>query len=446
MSPTSYQLLYPATILYSSLSRELCKFIILQNACQVHQRRYIFIYTHERGLNAMLNKDMIELGTKRSCIRELFEYGLKRAKEVGKENVYDYSLGNPSVPTPAKTQDSLIGLIQRDNGSSLHGYTSAAGCMPAREAVARDLNERYSANITADNIFITCGAAPALTAVVRAISGENAEVIGIAPFFPEYAVFVSQNGAKFVSVDPDLDQFQILFSDLETKLNKNTQGVIINSPNNPSGAILSKETLSRLADLLTHKSNEIGHPIYLISDEPYRELGYDGLELPYVPSFYKNTVICYSWSKSLSLPGERIGYVCIPDQVDDAKLLFAGVAGASRAAGHVCAPSSMQYMVAECISLRPDIEAYDRNRKLLYESLTSYGYRCVKPQGAFYIFVEAPGGDSQAFSDYCKEKDLLVVPGNDFCCPNYFRISTCVSYDMIVKSLPVFKERIETFK
>ncbi len=394
----------------------------------------------------MLNQDMIELGTKRSCIRELFEYGLRRAAEVGRENVYDYSLGNPSVPTPQHTQDVLARLVEEDDGKTLHGYTSAAGCAPAREAVARDLSERFGAEIRARNIFITCGAAPALTAAVRAISCPESEIIGFAPYFPEYAVFVSQNGSKFVPVDPDLEHFQINFEDLERKIGPNTQGVIINSPNNPSGAVYTEETIRRLAGILTEKSWSYGHPIYILSDEPYRELVYDGITLPFVPALYRNTVICYSWSKSLSLPGERIGYVCVPDGVDDSELLFAAVAGASRAAGHVCAPSSMQYMVAECVSLRPDIEAYDRNRKLLYDSLTSYGYRCVRPQGAFYLFVEAPGGDSQKFSDYAKERDLLIVPGDDFGCPNYFRVSTCVDYGMIQRSLPVFRERIESFR
>ena len=390
----------------------------------------------------MLNKTMIELGTRRSCIRELFEYGNKRAAEIGRENVYDYSLGNPSVPTPHKVQVVLKDLIEKDDGKSLHGYTSAGGCLSARKAVADDLNERYGSDIKPGDIFITCGAAPALTAAIRAVSCPGSEVIGLAPYFPEYAVFVTENGSRFVPVEADLDSFQINFADLEKKLNAHTQAIIVNSPNNPSGAVYTPQTLRKLADLLTERAKAYGHPIYILSDEPYRELLYDDAELSFVPAIYPDTVICYSWSKSLSLPGERIGYVCVPECVTDAPLFMAAVAGASRSQGHVCAPALMQYMVSRCISLRPDIEAYDKNRKTLYDALSSYGYSCVKPQGAFYLFVRAPGGDSQAFSDKAKAKDLLIVPGNDFGCPEYFRISTCVSYEMILKSLPVFESLI----
>ena len=391
----------------------------------------------------MLNKNMIELGTRRSCIRELFEYGNKRAAEIGRENVYDYSLGNPSVPTPHKVQVVLKDLIEKDDGKSLHGYTSASGCFPARQAVADDLNKRYGTDTEPGDIFITCGAAPALTAALRAVSCPGSEVIALAPYFPEYAVFVAENGSRFVPVAADTDSFQINFEDLEKKLNEHTQAIIVNSPNNPSGAVYTRNTLEKLAALLTEKAKEYSHPIYVLSDEPYRELLYDNAELPYVPGIYKDTVICYSWSKSLSLPGERIGYVLVPKTVTDAPLFMAAVAGASRVQGHVCAPALMQYMVSRCISLRPDIEAYDRNRQTLYSALTSYGYECVKPQGAFYLFIKAPGGDSQAFSDRAKEKDLLIVPGNDFGCPEYFRISTCVSYEMILKSLPVFEALIK---
>lgn len=391
----------------------------------------------------MLNRNMIELGTRRSCIRELFEYGNKRAAEIGRENVFDYSLGNPSVPTPHKVQVVLKDLIEKDDGKSLHGYTSANGCIPARKAVADDLNKRYGTDTEPGDIFITCGAAPALTAALRAVSCPGSEIIGLAPYFPEYAVFVTENGSKFVPVAADLASFQINFEDLAEKLNEHTQAVIVNSPNNPSGAVYSRATLERLAALLTEKEKEYGHPIYILSDEPYRELLYDGAELPYVPGIYPDTVVCYSWSKSLSLPGERLGYVFVPKTCADAPLFMAAVAGASRAQGHVCAPALMQFMVARCISLRPDIEAYDKNRQTLYNALSSYGYECVRPQGAFYLFIKAPGGDSKAFSDKAKAKDLLIVPGDDFGCPEYFRISTCVSYEMILKSLPVFESLIK---
>lgn len=393
----------------------------------------------------MINTKAMELGTKRSCIRELFEYGLKRAREVGKENVYDFSLGNPSVPAPEGVNRTLVYKLDNCESTSLHGYTPASGTPEARKAIAKDLKERFGFPVRAENVFITSGAAPAMTAVLSALFVPDGEAVIIAPFFPEYKVFVENSGLKFVVVDADTEHFQIRFDLLEKLLNKNTQTVVVNSPNNPSGTVYSKETLEQLSSLLTRKSREFGHPIYLISDEPYRELVYDGIQLPFVPSIYPDTVICYSYSKSLSLPGERIGYVLVPDSCTDADKLFPAVAGAARAMGHVCAPSLMQKMVADCAVLRPDIESYDRNRKLLYNSLTSYGYKCARPQGAFYLFVKAPGGDAQAFSDYAKTFDLLIVPGADFGCPDFFRISTCVSYEMIQKSLPIFEKIIKSF-
>lgn len=393
----------------------------------------------------MLNPTALGLGTKRSCIRELFEYGNRRAAEIGRENVFDFSLGNPSVPSPAGVNKSLTGLIAADTGVGLHGYTSATGDKAAREAIANDLNARFDAGVRADNIFITCGAAPAMTAVLGALSVPGGEVVAIAPYFPEYAVFVGNSGMRFVTVEADREHFQIRLDKLEAALTEHTQAVIVNSPNNPSGAVYSAETLAHLGDILARKSAAYGHPIYIIADEPYRELVYDGLTVPFIPAIYKDTVICYSYSKSLSLPGERIGYVCVPDGAADSASLYAAVAGAARAMGHVCAPSLMQKMVAECATLRPDIEAYDTNRTLLFDALTAYGYRCARPQGAFYLFVEAPGGDAQKFSDFAKQYDLLLVPGGDFGCPDYFRASTCVSTEMIKKSLPVFKKVIEAF-
>ena len=394
----------------------------------------------------MINEKMLSLGTKRSCIRELFEYGLKRSREIGPENVFDYSLGNPSVPAPSGVNDAIVHLIQTENSLSLHGYTPAGGAPAIREKIAGELLDRYHADISGNDIFITCGAAPAMTAVLGALNVPNAEIIAIAPYFPEYRVFVEQAGEKFVELEADRENFQIQFPVLKKLLNSNTQAIIVNSPNNPSGTVYSRETLETLAALLTEKSAEYGHPIYIISDEPYRELVYDGIELPYVPSVYADTVICYSYSKSLSLPGERIGYVLVPPCCADHDALFAATAGAARAMGHVCAPSLMQKMLAECCSLRPDIEAYDKNRKILYETLSSYGYECVYPKGAFYLFVKAPGGDSQKFSDFAKTYDLLLVPGGDFGCADYFRIATCVSMEMIKKSLPVFEKVLREFK
>ena len=391
----------------------------------------------------MVSETSLALGTSRSCIRELFEYGLRQAAVVGKENVFDYSLGNPSIPSPPEVNQAIISTIQEMDSLDIHGYTPAPGAMPARKAIADDLNARFHTSIRGENIFFTCGAAPALISVIRALAVEGAEIMAIAPFFPEYRPFTEQNGASFVVVPADTKSFQISMEAVEARITPHTQAVIINSPNNPSGVVYTREALSSLGELLTRKSAEYGHPIYIIADEPYRELVYDGVEVPFIPTIYPNTIVCYSYSKSLSLPGERIGYVCVPDQVEDSADVYAAVAGAARAMGHVCAPSLQQLVVARCASVRPDLEAYDRNRNALYDALISYGYECVKPNGAFYMFVKAPGGSSKAFSDKAKEKNLLLVPGDDFGCPEFFRICTCVSYDMIQRSLPVFKELIE---
>ena len=392
----------------------------------------------------MVSETMYALGSKRSCIRELFEYGLRQAKAVGKENVFDFSIGNPSIPSPPEVNEAFVSIVRDRDSLSVHGYTTAGGSDEARAAVAADLNARYDAHIKPQNLFFTCGAAPALIAAIRALAVEGAEIMAIAPYFAEYRPFVEANGPKFVAVPADREAFQIRFDELEARITSHTQGIIVNSPCNPSGVVYTQETLERLGEILTRKSQEYGHPIYILADEPYRELSYDGAEPPFIPNIYPSTIVCYSYSKSLSLPGERIGYVCVPDQAEDSQRVYAAVAGAARVLGHVCAPSLQQLVVAKCAAVRPDLNAYDRNRTALYEALTEYGYHCAKPTGAFYMFVQAPGGDAQAFSDRAKEKNLLVVPGGDFGCPDYFRVSTCVDYDMIQRSLPVFKELIET--
>ena len=392
----------------------------------------------------MVSQEMYRLGANRSCIRDLFEYGLKKAAEIGKENVYDYSLGNPSVPAPEQVNETIRELSLGDS-LALHGYTPAPGAMDAREAVAQDLTARFGMQISGADIFFHCGAAPALVSVLRALAVDGSEVITPAPFFPEYRVFSEGAGHKFVVIPAEEKTFQIDPEAFRCAVNEHTQAIILNSPNNPSGVVYSEETLKAIAAILEEKEAEYGHPIYIIADEPYRELVYEGLKVPFIPNLYRNTVVCYSWSKSLSLPGERIGYVCIPQQTEDHDALFAAMAGAARAAGHVCAPSLQQQIVRHCVGIMPNIEAYDRNRKLLYEKLTEYGYSCVKPQGAFYMFVKAPGGDAKAFSDAAKELNLLVVPGADFGCPGFFRLSTCVSYDMIVRSLPAFEQAIGKF-
>ena len=392
----------------------------------------------------MLNNTMYELGAMRSCIRELFEYGLRQAKAVGKENVFDYSLGNPSIPAPALVNESIRDIVENENTLQVHGYTSAAGYDGVRKAVADDLNARFQAGVRPENLFFTCGAAPALVSVLKAlITGPEAEILTVAPFFPEYRPFTEANGGKFTVVPPDMEHFQINFEALEAAVNANTQGVIINSPNNPSGVVYTRETLERLAAILRAKGEEFGHPVYLIADEPYRELVYGGVQAPWVPAIYENTVVCYSWSKSLSLPGERIGYVLVPDACADAEALYCAVAGAARICGHVCPPSLLQPVVARCVTQMPDLAAYDENRTLLYRELSRMGYHMAKPDGAFYLFIQAPDGDSEAFSEKAKQKNLLVVPGTSFGCREYFRICYCVSNDMIRRSLPVFAELIK---
>ena len=387
----------------------------------------------------MLNQKMYALGAMRSQIRELFEYGLRQAAIVGKENVFDYSLGNPSIPAPALVNESIQDIVENENTLAVHGYTSAAGYDGVRKAVAEDLNRRFDAKARPENLFFTCGAAPALVSVLKAlILGPESEIIAVAPFFPEYRPFTEANGGRLVMVPPDMERFQINFEALEACITPNTQGVIINSPNNPSGVVYTRETLEKLAAILAGKGAEYGHPIYLIADEPYRELVYGGVTAPWVPAIYPNTVVCYSWSKSLSLPGERIGYIFVPDVCADSENLYAACAGAARICGHVCPPSLLQRVVARCVTQMPDLEAYDENRTLLYQELTAMGYTVAKPDGAFYLFIAAPGGDSEAFSEKAKQKNLLVVPGTSFGCREYFRICYCVSNDMIRRSLPVF--------
>lgn len=389
----------------------------------------------------MLNQTAYSLGANRSCIRDLFEYGRARAAVVGEENVFDYSLGNPSIPSPTAVDKAVRQILLDTPTLQVHGYTSAVGDFATRQAIADDLNRRYDAGCRAENFFLGCGAAPELVAVFTALAVPEGELLAIAPYFPEYKPFAQAAGLNFRVVPPDVPEFQIKLDAVEAMLTPHTQAVLINTPNNPSGVVYTQKTLEALGALLTQKSREYGHPIYLISDEPYRELAY-GVEVPFVPLIYPNTVVCYSYSKSLSLPGERIGYIYVPDSAADSRALYAAVAGAARSAGHVCAPSLWQKVIARCAGLRPDLQAYDRNRKALYEGLTAMGYEMAKPDGAFYLFIKAPGGDANAFSEKAKERDLLLVPGDGFGCPGYFRICYCVSYDMIQRSLPVFRALI----
>ena len=392
----------------------------------------------------MVVQKFMNMGKAKSRIRVLFEYGMAQAAIVGKENVYDFSIGNPSVPAPEAIADTVRDLLEMDP-ITLHGYTPAGGCAEARESIAKDLCRRSGDKVRPENIFFTCGAAPAMTACMQALAVEDAEFILIAPYFSEYPAYAASTGAKCVVVPPDTVHFQIRMDELEKRINKNTQALIIKSPNNPSGVIYSIETFGALSELLTRKSEEIGHPIYILSDEPYRELVYDGLDAPYVPAIYPNTVICYSYSKILSMPGERIGYVCVPDCCADSEDLYAAIAGAARALGHVCAPSLWQRVVARNTNLRPDLATYDKNRIALYKGLTALGFRCVKPQGAFYMMVEVPDGDSIGFSERAKALNILTVPCDGFGCPGFSRFSTCVAPDMIQRSMPAFRKLAESY-
>ena len=392
----------------------------------------------------MYNASAYALGANRSCIRELFEYGRARAAVVGPENVFDFSLGNPSIPAPPQVNEAVREILADTNPLLVHGYTSAVGDLEARAAISRDLNARFGADTAPEDFFLGCGAAPELTAVFRALAVPGGELLVQAPYFPEYLPFAREAGLIFRPIPADVPDFQIRLDALEAMLSPAAQAVLVNSPNNPSGVVYTRQTLTALGKLLERKSREYGHPIYIISDEPYRELTY-GAEVPFLPLIYPNTVVCYSYSKSLSLPGERIGYVYVPRQAEDHRELYAAIAGAARSMGHVCAPSLWQKVVARCVGLRPDLDAYDRNRRKLYEGLTEMGYETARPDGAFYLFVKAPGGDAAAFSERAKKHDLLVVPGDGFGCPGYFRLCYAVSYDTICRSLPVFRAVLEEF-
>ena len=393
----------------------------------------------------MINQDVLRFGATRSRIRDLYEYGLQRARVVGSENVFDFSLGNPSIPAPEKVGRTFQELLATCNTLTLHGYTPAAGARNAREAVAADLAKRTGKPIRMENIFFTCGAAPAITATLLALTVENSEVMLLAPYFPEYLAYAHNSGARVVIVPADTERFQIRIDEVEKRITKHTQAILINSPNNPSGVIYSPETLAALGELLTRKAREYSHPIYIVADEPYRELAFDGADAPFIPGIYPDTIICYSYSKSLSMPGERIGYVFVPDWCTDSQILFQAIAGAARTLGHVCAPSLLQQVIARCAEVRPDIRAYEENRSILYDALTGMGFTCVKPTGAFYMLVKAPSGDGEEFCTRCMARDVLIVPTDSFGCPGFCRISTCVSPEMIQRSLPKFREVAESY-
>lgn len=386
----------------------------------------------------MVNQRMLGLGTARSVIRELFEYGKIRAAQVGAENVFDFSLGNPSVPCPQEVNDTAVRIL-REQPEVIHCYTSAQGDQEARQRFADSLNRRFGTCYTADQFYITVGAAASLCCVFNGLTCPGDEFVVFAPYFPEYKVFIEGAGAKMVLIPPEIEGFQIDFDAFEAAISEHTKGVVVNSPNNPSGVVYSRQTLETLAAILRAKEALYGHPIYLISDEPYREIAFHGVEVPWVPQIYKDTIVCYSFSKSLSLPGERLGYVLVPKQVTDADAVYAATAGAGRSQGYVNAPSLFQRVAAECCDLTADISVYERNCALLTDALREMGYHVVQPGGAFYLFPRSLEPDDMAFSERAKQFDLLLVPGSDFGAPGHFRIAYCVQTEMIERALPRFK-------
>ena len=385
------------------------------------------------------NEKMYALGAKRSVIRELFEYGKMRKAAVGEENVFDFSLGNPSVPAPAEVKDTLIDLLSTESPVAIHGYTSAQGDKGTRDVIAKHYEEDFGFALDSDLMYMTCGAAASLTITLNAIVKDPTdEVIAFAPFFPEYRVFAEKAGAKLV-VCPPADGLELNVEAFRALLNKNTRAVIINSPNNPSGVVYPEEQVKAIAAALMHAEDDYGNTIYLISDEPYRALVFDGKKATCFPKYYDDTVVCYSYSKSLSLPGERIGYIAVSPLASEKQELYLAVCGAGRALGYVCAPALFQRLVKECDGLTADVNVYRENRDILYSALTEMGFTCAYPSGAFYLFVKAPSGDGNEFSEEAKKYDILVVPSDSFGCEGYVRIAYCVSTDLIRRSLPAFR-------
>lgn len=388
----------------------------------------------------MIAEKMMPLVRNNSAIRTMFEEGRRLAALYGPENVFDFSLGNPNVPAPEAVKQAILDVLEEEDPVFVHGYMSNAGYEDVRAAVADSLNRRFGTAFHENNILMTVGAASGMNVILKTILNPGDQVLVFAPYFLEYGSYVRNYDGELSVVPPHLPDFQ---PDLETfrrQLSPKTKAVIINTPNNPTGVVYSEETLRKLGEILREKEKEFGTDIVLISDEPYRELAYDGVEVPYVTQYYANTVVCYSYSKSLSLPGERIGYLVIPDEMKDSGEVFAAAVIANRVLGCVNAPSLMQRVIKRCVDEGVNLEAYDRNRSRLYGALKEYGFSCIRPQGAFYLFVKSPLEDEAQFCRICKEHNILVVPGSSFACPGYVRIAYCVSYQQIERSLPAFAQ------
>ena len=394
----------------------------------------------------MIAESMKALVKGSSVIRAMFEEGNRLAKIYGAENVYDFSLGNPNVPAPDEVNEAIKNIVDEEESVVLHGYMSNSGFEDVREAIAQSLNKRFDTHFNYTNIVMTVGAAGGLNTILKTIINPGDEVLTFAPFFGEYRNYVSNFGGKLVAVSPDTATFQPKFDEFEKLINKNTKAVIVNNPNNPTGVVYSEDTIKKLAKIMEDKQKELGIEIFLIADEPYRELAYDGVEVPYLTKYYNNTIVGYSYSKSLSLPGERIGYLVIPDEVCDSEKLNAAANVATRILGFVNAPTLQQKVVKACLNEQTDISYYDRNRETLYNGLKELGFECIKPEGAFYLFVKSPVADEKKFCNAAKKHNILLVPGSSFGCPGYVRMAYCVAYETIVNSLPKFKELAEEYK
>lgn len=388
----------------------------------------------------MISEKMKPYVKNNSAIRMMFEEGNRLRAKYGADKVFDFSLGNPSVPAPDSVREAIIELVNTTDPTVLHGYMSNAGFEDVRQTIAESLNRRFDTKFSAKNLIMTVGAASGLNVILKTILNPGEEVIVFAPYFLEYGAYARNYDGVLVEISPDTTTFQPNLAEFEQKITPKTRAVIVNTPHNPTGVVYSEETIKKLSAILEAKQKEFGSVIYLISDEPYRELAYDGVEVPYLTKYYNNTVVGYSYSKSLSLPGERIGYLVIPDEADGSEELISAATIANRTLGCVNAPSLIQKVVAKCVDAKTDLAAYDKNRQALYNGLKECGFECIKPQGAFYLFVKSPVEDEKAFCEAGKKYNILMVPGSSFACPGYVRLAYCVSYETIVNSLPEFKK------